>query len=269
MFHNVFETWQTLFELMAVFGSLAAAILLIAAVAYIRNGHGYTLPVVALVFAAGIGGWDYLVVDSAVARNAAQQRVDQMVVLVENPSTPASVVAKAAASSEKEIRRAAAVHAAAGATTLAALAVDTDPVVRAVIAARVDTPPAVLASLANDTDDEVVAAALGNPSTPASTLSRSFQTLQPSQDATSGVSDAGLRVAAASHPSAGAVTLRLLAADPEPSVRAVVAARSDAPGDVLAALAEDPDPSVRSAAASNPSTPAAAPPAGGSPAAVP
>ena len=268
MFHDVSETWQTIFEVMAIVGSVAVVLLLIAGLLCINEGSGYTVLVVALVFAAGISCWDYLVVGSAAARNAAQQRVDQMVVLVENPSTPASVVEDAATSPEKQIRRAAAAHQAASESTLAALAADTDPAVRAVIAARVDTPPAVLVSLANDTNDEVVAAVLGNPSTPASALSRSFQTLQSSQDSSLGVSDAGLRVAAAAHPAAGADTLRLLAADPEPSVRAVVAARTDAPSDVLTALTQDPDPSVRAAAATNPSTPAAASPVGGNPAAA-
>ena len=289
--HDLF----VLYCVLAFFGSVAAIVaagIWITGTISGTHRHAYSktahiwFGVLSLLFVAGIAFWDYLVITDGREFGAREAQVEQSIALLENPATPAEAVIAAAAAPDKRIRARVAAHPATDAETLIALAGDTSAGVRsavaeradapdaallllskdtnahtrAVVAARSDVSPAVLGVLAVDTDDEVAAAALANPSTPSSALAaalnRSLQQLGFDQDTSSGVSDAGLRVAAAAHPSAGAVTLRMLAADPEPSVRSAVAARSDAPGDVLAALAQDPDPSVRSAAEMNPSTPA-------------
>lgn len=66
---------------------------------------------------------------------------------------------------------------------------------------------------------------------------------------------ARMRVAAASHPDAGAELLTGLAADASRNVRRVVAARPDSPADALRALAADPDRATREAVAANAGTP--------------
>ena len=299
--HDLFVVYCVL----AFFGSLAAIVAAGVWIIDTISGDHRTLysktthiwfGVSALLFVAGVSFWDYSVITGGRELFDREAQVEQSIALLDNPATPAEAVIAAAAAPDKRIRAVVAAHPATDAETLIVLAGDTSAGVRsaiaertdapdaallllaedtnartrAVIAARSDVSPAVLASLVNDTDDEVAAAALANPATPSSTLAaalnHTLQQMGVAQDVSSGVSGAGLRVAAATHPAAGAATLRMLAADPEPSVRAAVAARSDAPSDVLTALTQDPDPLVRSAAETNPSTPAADPPVGDSPA---
>lgn len=230
-----------------------------------------------------VGFWDYLVVNVHIEHRRQQTNIELAVSLLEHPSTPPEAVTAAAESPEKAVRAAVAAHPDASPEVLAGLARDpsksvrvavaersdapadalkilggdSDAAIREIIAARADAPLEVLAELAVDDSEAVAAAALAHPEVPpralADALQRSLRNIDTAQDAADD-SGVGLRVAAASHPSASDVTLRLLASDPVPEVRAAVAARLDAPADALAVLAADPDPDVRAAAAANTST---------------
>ena len=275
---------SVVFILLAVCGSAVALVALVAMVNGFRTG-GFTRgtmggAAVFVAFAALIGFWDYLVIDTEMELHREESQIAHTVSLLEHPSTLPESLAAAATATDKQIRAAVAAHPAATAETLAALAQDKNKSVRAavaahpstptktlkvlardpaaavreVIAGRGDTSPEVLAVLAADNDSEVAAAALAHPSIYPHALDaaigRSLERL-----GTTPATNSSLRVAAAVHPAAGETTLRLLAADPDPAVRAAVAARSSTPPDVIAALAVDPHPDVRAAAVANKSAP--------------
>ena len=282
-----------LYWLIALPASLCSAIFLCACVAGIRRRVSVrTVRDVAItvLVAAVVGFWDYLVINGHIEYNRRQDNIELAVSLLEHPSTPPTAVTAAAESPEKAVRAAVATHPAASPEVLVVLARDpsksvrvavaehpgapldaleilgggggggggdSDASIREIIAARADTPLEILSQLAIDDNEAVAAAALAHPEVPpralAAALQRSLQNIDTAQDAADD-GGVGLRVGAAAHPSAGVVTLRLLASDPAPAVRAAVAARLDAPADVLAVLAADPDPDARAVAAANTST---------------
>ena len=178
--------------------------------------------------------------------------------VLQNPSTPADLIAKAAVArtanrfeqrwwqgtTADALQRSWAIrHPRCPSSLLRDLTSHSDPRVRAVVAGSRRAPARVLEALAPSLDTDVRAAVAANPNTPQALLERAAADPHRS-----------VRAAAAANPTTPQGLLERLACDRVVSVRRGAAANPAAPPGVLRSLCGDSDIGVTIAAAQNPST---------------
>ncbi|WP_423916806.1 hypothetical protein [Candidatus Poriferisodalis sp.] len=178
--------------------------------------------------------------------------------VLQNPSTPAWLVAEAAVGRVEEFYARqtwrggsaevfqqifAAMHPRAPARLLRDLASHSDPTVRATVGRAPRAPVRVLEALAPSLDTEVRVAVAANPASPARLL-----------DALAADPHRSVRAAASANHATPPVVLERLSRDRVVLVRRRVAANCATPPGVLRGLCEDPDSQAAAEAAANPAT---------------
>ena len=166
----------------------------------------------------GAGAVDNRELEAAREVAAKAREVETRKRVAEDPSTPASVLAKLSDDPDENIRRSAA----------------NNP----------NTPASVLDKLSADSDANIRGAVADNPNAPADSLARMSDDPYRS-----------IRHHVARNPNTSVDVLTKLSTDSDEGVRSIVAKNSNTPADTLARMSEDPARAVRIEAAGNPNMP--------------